>query len=64
MANLIFDHRSQVVDRRRWEAVSEFPIVDCDGITVHEDRRKNAERRGYQLEEISTEDVNIKNILQ
>ena len=64
MASLIFDHRSQVDDRRSWERVPAFPIMDCNNVIVHADRRQNAERRGYQLEEITGEDVSIKNLLQ
>ena len=64
MASLIFDHRRQVDDRRSWERVPAFPIMDCNDVIVHADRRLSAERRGYQLEEIVTEDTIIKSLLQ
>ena len=61
MTHLIFDHRSQVEDRRSWERVTVFPVTDCHDI-IHEDRRQSAERRGYRLEEIITDDDSIKNL--
>ena len=64
MTNLIFDHRGQVEDRRSWERALAFPITDCNDVIVRADRRQNAERRGYQLEEITGEDVSIKSLLQ
>ena len=64
MASLIFDHRSQVEDRRSWERVLAFPVTDCNDLIVHADRRQSAERRGYQLEEISGEDVSIRDLLR
>lgn len=59
MVNLIFDHRSRIEDRRAWSSVAEFPLLDSNGVVVHEDRRKNAERRGLQLREIAA-DTDIK----
>ncbi|MDH5471988.1 MAG: hypothetical protein OEY87_06685 [Gammaproteobacteria bacterium] len=64
MADFIFDHRNQVEDRRSWVAVSRFPVVDCNGIVVREDRRQHAERRGYRLEEINAENIGIKNLVR
>ena len=64
MSKLIFDHRSRVADRRSWQAIPEFPLIDCDGLVVNRDRRQRAERRGYYLEEITREDIHIKSILR
>ena len=64
MPNLIFDNRAQIDDRRSWDRVRSFPVKDCNGVLVHQDRRQSAERRGYQLEEITDADVNMKNLLQ
>lgn len=63
MTHLIFDHRGQTEDRRSWEVVSAFPIKDAKGIIIYQDRRQSAERRGYQLEEISTEEVVSRHLL-
>ena len=63
MINLIFDHRSQVEDRRSWTTISEFPVKDCNGLVVYEDRRQHAERRGYQLEELAVENIGIRSFL-
>ncbi|MDH5764740.1 MAG: hypothetical protein OEZ38_01900 [Gammaproteobacteria bacterium] len=57
MSSLIFDQRERIEDRRRWDVMAEFPLVDSDGMVIAEDRRKNAERRGYRLEEITADDA-------
>ena len=62
MTHLIFDHRSQVEDRRSWERVPVFPVTDSNDIIIHEDRRQSAERRGYRLEEIIIDDDSIRNL--
>ena len=64
MTDLIFDHRGQIEDRRSWDRVRAFPIKDRKGVIVYEDRRLSAERRGYQLEEITFKAEGIKSLFQ
>lgn len=39
---------------RRWEFPAEFPLVDCDGVLVEQDRRELPDRRKTR---ISLEDL-------
>ena len=46
-------------DRRRWIRKSKFPVQDSNGVLVQEDRRILAERRGYDIEVISLEEIEL-----
>lgn len=62
MRSIMIDHRMKEADRRSWSAEPNFPILDSNNQFVSEDRRVYAERRGYELSEISLEDVLVEAI--
>ncbi|VAW70085.1 hypothetical protein MNBD_GAMMA09-696 [hydrothermal vent metagenome] len=62
MGNIIIDHRMKVADRRSWNARPAFPLVDSNNEMIFEDRRSFAERRGYDIKELSAEEITLHDI--
>ncbi len=60
MENIMTEQREKRSDRRDWKANSEFPFIDSNGNLISEDRRILAERRGYNIEVISFEEIELK----
>ncbi|VAW59527.1 hypothetical protein MNBD_GAMMA11-2910 [hydrothermal vent metagenome] len=59
MENVIIDHRMLNNDRRSWKADTAFPLMDSEGVLVSEDRRVLPERRGYNIEMVSFEEIEL-----
>jgi len=59
MENITIEQRVKNRDRRSWEAHPRFPLVDSNGNLISEDRRVVAERRGYNIEVISFEEIEL-----
>jgi hypothetical protein len=61
MRNIVNDHRMKK-ERRSWNARPDFPMLDSNNVMVHEDRRVSAERRGYELSEVTLEEIAIEDV--
>jgi len=59
MENIMTEQRMQNSDRRSWKAKPAFPLLDSTGAVITEDRRMMAERRGYNIEVISFEEIEL-----
>jgi len=59
MEDIMIEQRVQNNDRRSWKAKPAFPLVDSTGAVIAEDRRMLAERRGYNIEVISFEEIEL-----